>query len=537
MTDLIPTISAEDAASAHELIKDVLTAKDTTGQLDLSAGSALDQLLVENEAYLQAFHQAQFNDLDLSCSLQAIVDNLVDVSDERVDSIASNYFLERQGATNAEGPIKVVVDQPIPYQLPATFAFTSNGLTFVTNNAFRVYPPDSVGVVDSASARRMIERSDGLFEFTITVVASASGVASKLNAGTTVTMSNPLAGMLSAAVAADFTGGDEQESNEDLLARASAGVTAKVLAGPEHIQAAIAAQWPGTTVAVIGIGSDLMRRDRGNLFGISNGATQDLYCRTTAFPRTKTITINGTVLNGAARTVVLPITYADGVGLYRVIGVRATGLVALGGDKPTTVATSLYTGTVWLPKTPLPADAAYSANAITTVQFVDTTTTGALATGQAVTYDVDLQYMPTIEAINTFATDPLIRPAGQDLMVRAGIPCVVSVGATIRIPSGVASPDLDALKQSIADAVNALPFGTPSLSSFVIHRAVAAVVTRGDVVNTTMRATVLAPEGVDINLGTTVELTLPDRSDIGVGPANTFFTTAPEQIELTLVSR
>ncbi len=160
-----------------------------------------------------------------------------------------------------------------------------------------------------------------------------------------------------------------------------------------------------------------------------------------------------------------------------------------------------------------------------------------MSTGDTLSYDVDVLYMPTVEAINTYVTDPAIRLAGQDLMVKAGVPCMVSVAATIRIPSGVASPDLDDLKQSISDAVNALPFGTPSLSAFVIHRAISAVVTRGDVVNTNLRGTILAAEGLDITLPTSAELVLPDRADVGVGDANTFFTTAPEQIELTLVSR
>ncbi len=427
------------------------------------------------------------------------------------------------------------MDTPVPFQIPVGFEFSFNTLTFSTSAAFRVYTPDSIGVTDSATSRRMIERSDGKFEFTITVVADTTGSSSKLLAGTALVITAPLAGMVSAFVASDFSGGSNRETNAQLLARVSQGIAAKLLAGPEHIQATIANQFPGTTVGVVGVGSVLMTRDRDNLFGISQGAKQDLYCRTTSFPASKTLTIDGTVTNGTAKTVILSIPYVDGVGVYRVTAIRPAGLVALFGDTPTTTTINTYTGTNFVPKIRSEQDAAFSANAVMSVMFTDTLSTAVFATNDVVSYDVDVLYMPTIESINTFVTDDDIR--NGDMLVKGGVPCTVTVSATIRLPSTVPVPTISTLQEAVSDAINALPFGTISLSAFVVHRAIATLVTQGDVVNTNMRGTILSPAFEDIALATSAELTIPDRSDIGVGPANTFFACSPSQVELTIVSR
>ncbi len=535
MTDFVNTVSATEFDSGHEFVKGVLIERDPA--LDLSSGSALDGLLVEQEAHLAALHQSRLDQLANASSLQAIVDGLVTVADADVDKLVSNYGITRQGDTAASGPVRIIVTTPIPYQIPAGFTFTFNSLTFETANAFRVYPPDSVGVTDTADSRRMVERSDGTFEFTITVTANDTGSASQLAAGSVVVIDNPLAGMSQATVASDFTGGEDRETNEEMLARAAAGVTAKVLAGPEHIQATVANEFAGATCAVVGIGSELMTRDRGNLFGLSTGGKQDIYCKTSAYVRSKTLTVNGTVIDAASKRVLLDIPYTDGVGVYRVIAIRKAGLVALDGDQPVSAEWSTWTQTLYMPTIVSPKDAAFSANGKLQVVFIDTTTPGAFTINQVNSYDVDMVYMPSIEAVNTFLTDDDLRPAGQDILVKAGIPCTVSCAATVRIPTNVAQPTVAELRTAISDAINALPFNTPSLAAYVVHRAISSIVTKGDVINTVLRGLIYSPEGTDINLPASGELVIPTDGTLGVGPANVFFSCAPEQVELTIVSR
>ncbi len=533
MTDLIPAASATDFDSAREFIKTVLRSR--SPQLDLTPGSALEALMVDPEAYLASFHLARSEQLELSSSLAAITAGLVSVTDESVDRLVSNYYLVRRGDSLAGGPVRIVVEEPIPYSIPVGFTFSVNGLSFKTQESFRVYPPDA-GTFAGSDVRRMVARSDQQYEFTITAQAATTGPASRLVAGTTLTIDNLLTGMVGASVAADFTGGEARETNDALLARAAAGVTAKVLAGPEHIAAALADAFQGTRVAVVGVGSPLMTRDQANLFGISMGGKQDLWVRTTNTPRTRTLRLTGTVVNATAKRVLISIPHVESVGVYRVTAIRPADLVAMGGDVPESVTIAISAQPIYRATLPTAAHAAFSAYADLQVQFLETTT-DTLTVNQVRSYDVDVTYLPSLEAVHDFCTADAIRPAGQDILVRAAVPCSVAVQATIRLPAIAATPDLLVIKQAIVNAINALPFGTASLSAFVVHRAISALLPRGDVIDTSLRGFILAPSGRNIALTTSRDLAIPDLAADTVGPANTFFACSIEQVELTLVSR
>lgn len=534
MTDLVPTPSAADLDSAREFVKAALLARNPN--LDLTPGSALEALLVDPEAYLAAAALARGEQLELSSSLAAIVAGLADADDAAVDRLVSNYFLTRRGDSNASGSVKLVVEEPIPYQIPAGFAFTVNGARFVTPSSFLVYPPDAVGVISGANVRRMTARPDNQFEFTITVQAEAAGPAGRLIAGTVLTIESALAGMVSAAVAADFAGGAARETNADLLARAAAGVTAKVLAGPEHIAATLAAEFAGTRVAVVGVGSPLMRRDRSNLLGISTGGKQDLWVRTSDAPRPRTLRLPGTVVNATAKRVLISVPHVESVGLLRVLAIRLADTAAFGGDLPESVTIAIDQDEPYRPALPTALDAAFSAYANLQVQFIESTSE-VLTANQVRQYDVDVLAMPELASVHTFCVADGVRPAGQDILVRSAVPCSVAVQATVRVPATAITPDLVALRQAIVDTINALPFGTSSLSAFVVHRAIASLLPRGDVVDTSLRGTILAPSGADLRLPASRDLAIPERPADLVGAANTFFACSLEQVELTLVSR
>jgi hypothetical protein len=535
MVDFINSISATEFDTGHEFVKGVLIEKNPS--LDLSSGSALDGLMVENEAHLSAIHQSRLDQLANASSLAAIAANLTNVTDADVDTLVSNYGITRESATNASGPVRIIVTTPVPYQIPIGFGFTFNNLTFQTVEGFRAYPPGSVGVTVNANSKLMTTRADGKFEFTIVIQAVATGVASQLAAGSVLVIQSPLAGMDQAIVASDFVGGADAETNQQLLDRAVVGLTAHVLAGPEHIQATLAGQFPGATCAVVGVGSPLMVRDRANLFGLSTGGKQDIYCRTSQTIRQKTITVNGTVIEVATKQVLLDIPYVDGIGAYRVVAIRPIGTVGLGGDLPTSATWSTYLATHYLPFITTPLDAAFSVNGKLQVVFTDSLGVGTYALNDIRQYDIDILWMPTIQGVADFLTSDELRPASQDILVKAGVPCSVSCQATVRVPATVLPPDLATLKGEISRAISGLPVGTQSLSAFVIHRAVAATIPRGDVVNTTMRGLIYCPSGVDLTLATSSELVIPTDPANLVGPSNTFFSCTPEQVELVIVSR
>jgi hypothetical protein len=535
LTTPVPAISQTQYTSALQFVVQALQAYNAS--LDLSVGTALEGLLCENQAYMVAVEQARMDQLEETFSLQAIVANETTVPNSYVDSLVSNYFLVRGAAGYASGPVNIIVSAPIPYAIPAGFGFTFSGLQFTTSQAFQVYPPNTTGVTTNSSTRIMSALANGTYQFTVNVTALTTGTSSALTAGTSLVIVNPLAGMLSASVATDFTGGAAEETNASLLARASQGITAQVLAGPAHIQATLTAEFPGTTVAVIGVGNPLMTRDRGNLFGMSTGSKQDLYCRTSQTIGSQTVTVNGTVTDGASMTVVIQLPYQTGIGVYAVTGILPSGLTAVGGITPNTYTVNTYLGTPFVPFILTPQDAAFSANAILSFSFTDTLSTGPLTTGQVISYAVTLLYMPTIQSIAGYATSDNIRTG--DLLIKAAIPCSVTVSTTIRYPALTQPPAVSAVQNAISAAINALPFGTPSLSQYVVYTALAPLLTGGgDAIGTTMRGTIYSPAYQTIALPTSNELIIPTDSGtlaLGVSADNTFFTCTPSQVVVNAV--
>lgn len=531
--NLVIPISADDFASNHALVVNTLT--QTNPILDLSTGSALDGLLVENEAQLCAIHQSQLTNLSESFSLAALNANLATATTAQVDSLLSNYGIVRKTATAATGPVTIIIENAIPYQIPAGFTFTYNSLQFKTTQAIYAFPPSST-VPASATNRVMTLLPNNTYQFTLTVTATTAGSASALTAGTVLIITSPLAGMVSATAATDFTGGTDTETNAQLLARCAPGITAQILCGPASIQSILSAQFPGIVTSVVGLGSPLMTRDQDPLFNISQGSKQDIYCRTAAFAPITTLASLSGVVQDNANTVRLSIPYAQGVGVYRAIAIRLAGSTSLGGDVPTQTIFANYFNTTYVPRLVLPYQGAYSANSTISVVFTDTQS-GTLTNGTIVKYDVDIVWMPSIASVTAFATSSSIRPAGQDYLVRGGIPCSLTVATTIRVPQGASPPDTVAIAQAVANAVNALPFNTPSISQYMILTAISSVLTQGDAINTTMRGTIYAPDGTNITLPSVSELIIPSVPASGVGPANTFFSIAPSQVGITVVSR
>lgn len=532
-TALTDPISADEFANNKAVVIATLAEKDPT--LDLSDGSAVVGLVVENEAQLAAAHAARYNTLNLSFSLAAIAANITTVDDAHVDSLISNYFLTRRQAAAANGPVRIVTSLNTGYMVPIGFRVSAAVGTFGTTALIRVYPTGS-SITETATSKKLVLRADGKYEFTINVTADAAGAAGLLSAGTAVTIVAPMDGMETATVATDFTGGQNKETSAELLARAQAGITATTLAGPEHIQAALAVQLPGIQTTVLGIGSPLMTRNRGNVFGISIPGTEDIYVKTSAFPQRKTLTVTASAFS-AVRDMAFTIANENAAGIYRILAVRPSGTAGITGDAPASVTPMIRTDLIFTPKTRVPSDYIYGSIADLRVVFTDTVTpaTTVIASGDSLSYDVDVLYMPEVTVAGDYCYGTN-RPAGTDYLVKAGVPCMVDVAITLRPRKGTTAPTIQDTQAAIAGAINALPFGTPRLSLYVVIAALQTLSFQGDVVDILLSGSVLAPTGQDLLLLPSQGIEIPVDLDNAVSPANAFFTCPTGNVEVTFVS-
>ena len=539
MSDLTDpaAVSAEEFTNAKELIISILGDRDP--DIDLSDGSALVGLVVENEAYMGAIHGANYDTLNKSFSLQAIADNIVDVDDTFVDSLVSNYFITRREASPASGPVRIIVNLDVVYVIPAGFTFTAGTTTYETEEPIRVLRSGSQA--DQTSNQRVLTpRADGRFEFTITVVATTEGSDGQISAGTALTIISPVDGMETASAATDFTGGEDRETNAELLARAQEGITAKTLAGPEHIQATLQDLFPGIKTTTLGIGNALMTRDRGNVFGISTGATEDIWVKTTAFPQTTTITVTAAATTDGAATFAFTLSGATAAGIYRVRFIRPADLAGVQGVVPDSVTPIKRTDIIFSPKTPSQDDLFYGAIANLRVVFTDDQLTddeiAAVVSGDTRDYEVEVLKMPSVDAVSNYVYDPSVRPVGTDYCVRGGVPAVLNIDLEIQLPSGVVAPVVQDVQEAVAAAINALDFGTERVGVYTVHKAVAALLPEGEVAGVAMLATIYAPNQDEFVIPATNYITIPTDLTRGFSPANTFLTCPPDNVGVTIVS-
>ena len=533
----MPTLTSQitqDQLTTGQLLAQELIAE-RYPDASTAPGSAVDGLLIQPSGYLAALHTSRANQALLLGSLQAIVAGQVDATDADVDALVSNYFLTRIPAVNASGYVKIVTQYSTPYTVQVGFQVGYSSLVFQTTTTQRAYPAGTPGITQTASARIITPRSDGKYEFTILVQAAAPGPASRLGRGTVLTLLNPAQGMLSCVVDTDFTGGTLAETNAQLLARAQSGLTNQLVSGPLHLQALVGANFPGAQVASIGTGQGLMVRDRLNLLGGSSGGKLDCYYRAGQTIGRQTVTLSGQVTNVGTRQVTLTIPRGTAEGLYRVVAIRPTGSTALGGLVPATYLWSQVPVNSWTPTQPAQQDLQASSSAQVVVTFLDSLTVGTLMLSQVIVYDLDLVYQPGVQQVTQLLTGPSYRPPGVDLLVKGAVPAQVTCQVTIQYPVSGAAPDIGTSQSLVANAVNALPFGTSQLTSYTIIKALVDQLGTGLVTGVTLQGAIWAPDGSTITLTSAPQLTIPELPGNQVGAANTYWTCGVSDVQVTLV--
>jgi len=533
MTTLTTSVTAGEYTTQAEFVRSVILEREPTAPVQ--PGAPLDALVIQNQAYLAQLHSDRLSEVSAASSLQAIVEGLAVVSDADVDKKVGDYFITRTPAVRASGLVRIVTSNNSPLIVQVGFRVSFSTLTYSTTVLQRIYASTTPGVVESATDRILTLRPDGQYEATITVQADQDGLASRLAAGTSLVINTPSTGMVGSSVATDFSGGTSAETNQDLVNRALAGVTAKTLGGGlEHVTALVTSLFPGTLVAALGIGDVLFTRDQGNLLGISTGGKMDLYVKPSSAVQYKTLAITGTVTDAANRGVSTTISRTVAAGIYRVLFIRPSAVVGSGGNGPTSVVVAPEITTGWNPTLLDSRDTSFSARQVLTVVWTDSLGTGTFTNGQLRTYNVDVAYSPQVQQIDDAMVAPAVRPGALDVLVKAGVPCIVAVNVTVFTPASFAKPAAGLLQSAITNKINSLGFGSDVLTSYSLHTAIAAVAPNSDVTALTMSGLVYAPDGTDVSLAAGSTLTVPVSVGAKYGPDNVYFSSIISSVSVLL---
>lgn len=425
-----------------------------------------------------AINQTELNRLRRSMSLKAIEEDPVLAVDDFVDAVLSNYMVTRNQGSSATGEVAIVVSEDTTIVVPGGLVFDAGGATFQVDRAYIARP---VGETATNLSERVLQPlGDGTFSFTVNAVATSTGIIGNILRGTQLTPSPPPDNYVTSYAATDFSGGTDVESNADLLARLRLGIAARVMQGRSNIRALIKAQplFANTLdYSIVGYGNPEMTRDQHGIFPISSGGRVDIYARTAPLPRTVVMVKEATYVAASPDGGIWQFTIekTDAPGFYDVSQIilltdpaNTTGFEIVADVRGCDLPTDQYA-----PDIVTNVEGIYTAYQTAVIQFIDTATdhTGLTTGLSKQDYSVAVRVMPLIAELQEFCNRADIRNLSADVLVKAAIPCTLTINLEIQVGAETASPDLSEIKAAITSAVNNLGF-TGQLHASLIHDVV-----------------------------------------------------------------
>lgn len=281
-TDITADLQTEAAATIRALILE----KSPTA--DVGLGSAIDSLVIQNQALPYANAGLEIQTLQKLLGLVSVTEGTVTLTSEEVDALAANYFITRKPAVKASGKITCVFASQSVVTLTPGFLLqaSAGGVNAVFGPAvsFTGYPSTTAGVVASSTAGFFRARSDGYYELDVPVVQTddsveVTGYAITVSQGQVFAVASSVPGFRSATATSTFVGGTAEESDTDLIARVKLGPVPKIVNSRTQIQAYLSDTVPSQNVGIFGGGHPLMTRDKANVLGLSTGGRTDVYVK------------------------------------------------------------------------------------------------------------------------------------------------------------------------------------------------------------------------------------------------------------------
>lgn len=451
--------------------------------LDLRRGVIHDNVLALH-AMLATATQENVDRVNRSTSLVQLLADPTLADDALVDQTAANYMVTRRVGTNATGHIAVVINANTSVTIANGLAFDAQGKVFVASGTFS--SRTSLASIAGANDRLLTPLGDGTYVFTIEATAASTGSASQLRKNTMLFPQATIPHFVKAYAADDFSGGSDAETSTDLARRLQYGVAAKTFSGRTQMSATLRAdsRFAGTVAdSIIGFGDAEMLRDAHSVFPGSMGGRGDWYVRTAELPQRTTLTKTARLASIDSATGYgiweLSIGSDDAPGYYDVVQVIPGDVSNVAGTYAvlTDTRSVVTAGSTFVPDITTAEEAAYSRYQASVVTFLDTDTSSAgLVVGTSTkTYSVTLRAMPLISEAQELANSRSARNYGGDILVRAPIPCFLRVSFDLETSPGVATPDTDAIKSALAQAVNRFGFTGKLPASYlaeVIHNVI-----------------------------------------------------------------
>jgi hypothetical protein len=538
----LANVTQADFNAAYSLIVQMLAS--AYPGIDPKRG-ALSDLLLDAEASLQAANQENIDLALQSSSILAISANPALADPTTLANLASNFFVTPSPAVAATGTVTVVISVLVQTAIAQGAVFTDAfGNTYTANAA--VVARTTLGAVTGPNDQLLLALGNGNYSFPVAVTATQTGPAGNLAYLSALTPAAPPPNFVSAYAAADFSGGAAADTTTTLLAKISTGFAVRSLASRGSIDGLVKTVTGYSTAftSTAGYGDPEQIRYH-SILPVAFGGRLDVWVRPPGLYVTLSVVKTALLVSTSGGHGVWQFSLGrdDMPGFYQLSAITQTTNPSAPGYTVTqeTRGYDLSPGTtaraLFLPDIASAVDAAYSAYQTDVVQFIDTDTplAGLVVGVSTRNYLVAVLALPSIAVVQELVAGRTLRSPAADCLVRAAVPCFVTVAVTVSYQTGSTVPTAGTVQSAAATAVNATGF-IGSLTSGLVTQAIqAAIPTTAWVSSFTMTGQIRRPDGTTVPL-TGPTLTLPNDPSNLVSARTCCFFLPPASVTVTLTA-
>jgi hypothetical protein len=318
---------------------------------------------------------------------------------------------------------------------------------------------------------------DGNFAAVIELASETISPAANLPVGTQLVMTRDVyPSLLEATVIESFVGGIEEDTLITLVPQLINGITSPVMTSRANISAQLKTL-PNINIfdiSVIGAGDVESVRDKHGLFPISQGGRGDIYIKTSNTIQTTTIVktceLVETIDANNARYRCL-LSREDAPAAYTVTSVRGETSSKNLDVVHETRGVDL-TGLTYAPDVVNYVEGAFSMFQTIMLEFVDNEMGRFGSTAEfpvRADYTIGYDYLPNIVEIQRHCINRSNVSMMGDLLVKAAIPCKVSIGFSVVVQQGQTPPDINTLAATAMSAVTNTGFMNVLPASVIIE--------------------------------------------------------------------
>lgn len=533
----VSEINEEELQQKEDFLRQFFA--DAFPDIDTTTGSVLNARVLRPLSLLHVIASDNFTRLQQSQSLRLVEQDPTLAEPDVVDNIASNFLIERTPGTKATGRTVIVLSTKVTTVIASGSVFISEDRRFVTTQPFTGVTDE--GLVLTGTDRLIQDRADGTFSFIVDVIAEAEGEASRLPQGAALDLQDPPTNYVSSFASEDFSGGTDEQSNQDLIDQLSVGVSTQVLAGRNNIESLLISNFPGIThTSLVGFGDAEMTRDRNNIFAISHGGKSDIQLASDVRPTTTVVVKEAVLIDETQQILQINFTKDENPGFYTITRVVREGSTVGGSlEIVSIIRGSDLTGEGFIPEIFDNTQAAFTAFQTVELRFKDPAFDPSAGTTES--YEISILGMPDIAGLQDFVSNRDRRNPNADYLIKAAVPLLTGVSLRIsKLASELSDGDAIAIltsniQEEVARRVNAVGFALGQLPVSLVIAAASSLLTGQASVATPVEltASLLRPTGEVQNFFDTDKILIPNDPELGVSQRTALFFLDPQNVEIS----